>query len=84
MTLQFISKEEFIKHAAFNCIGQLSESDKESIRNNPDPTELHFGLGNFVRNEYIYDNKQIQFKYSSEDDLSSKIIQTVISTLIKE
>ena len=84
MKIQFISKDEFIDYAAYDCIEQSPEEDRSNIRNNPDPTFHHFGLGTFIRNEYIYDNEQIQFEYESEDDLSREIIEAMISILTQE
>ena len=81
MNVQFLSKEEFVNHVANDCLEQLTVEDKIKMKANPDPTLYHFGLGMFLRNNYIYGNKRIKFEIDSADDLSGEIIDRMMSIL---
>ncbi|MDW7661849.1 MAG: hypothetical protein SCL54_10565 [Bacillota bacterium] len=84
MNMLFLSDIEFIEFAAHDCLNQLSEISKDRLNENPDPILNHFGLGMFIRNNYIYGNNSIRFEVNSPDDLSSKIIDRMMAILSDE
>lgn len=83
LSLQFLSKIEFIEHTANDCLSKLSEDDKEHMKENPDPLQYHFGLGLFIRNNYIHGNSSIRFEVDSPDDLSSEIVDRMMVMLLE-
>ena len=74
------------KNEAFAQLdAMLSEEDKSAIMNG-DPIEFHFSLGMWIRNNWIYEQKEADVKHLAElfskypdflipDDLSSDIIK---------
>ncbi|WP_343186990.1 DUF6794 domain-containing protein [Anoxynatronum sibiricum] len=79
-----MSKKVFIEHIAQDCLSQLNDDDKKHMKENPDPFQYHFGLGMFIRNNYIYGNNSIKFEFESPDDLSSEIIDRMLEILSEE
>ena len=47
-------KEIFIDKTAEKVFAELSPEDKRFLVENPDPIKHHFGLGMYIRNEFIY------------------------------
>ncbi len=76
MNVQFLSKQEFIEYTAHDCLSQLSDEEKEHMKEIPDPLQYHFSLGMFMRNNYIYGNSSIHFEVDSPDDLSGEIVDS--------
>ncbi len=84
LSLHFLSKNEFISYAAHDCLSQLSEDNKEHMKENPDPLQWHFGLGMFIRNNYIHGNGSIHFEADLPDDLSGEIVDRMLVILSEQ
>ena len=78
--LSEMDEEQFVEYVANDCISRLSEKDKQTLRENPDPIALHFGYGMYIRNHYIH-GKRLKFMCLSSDDLSADIIERIIAKL---
>ena len=76
-------KEAFIQDTTKKVIAELTQKDKDFLLTHPDPSEHHFGLGLYIRNQYIH-GKKLGFLYAFADDLSTEIVEMVIKTLQKE
>ena len=76
-------KEAFIRDTTEKVIAELTQEDKEFLLAHPDPIEHHFGLGLYIRNQYIH-GKDLGFIYAFADDLSGEIVERVIRVLQQE
>ena len=72
-----MTQEMFIEQTAQDVFDGLTPGDKKYLRQHPATWEHHFGLGLYIRNNYIH-GKKLDFFYGHADDLSSKIIAKVI------
>ena len=70
-------KEIFIDKTAEKVFAELSPEDKRILVENPDPIMHHFGLGLYIRNEFIY-GKDLGWWAMFPDDLSVEIVGKVI------
>ena len=59
----------------------LSQEDRNHIFWHPNSTEHHFGLGLYIRNNYIH-GKDLPFAYLQADSLSSEITARIASMII--
>ena len=75
-----MTHEEFVESTAKKVLKKLSREDKDYILEHPEPYEHHFGLGLTIRNKYIH-GKKLDFLCFSPDDLSSEIVERIISLL---
>ena len=78
------SRKEFIKSVAKDVISGLKESDKEYMRNNPEPIMYHFTLGLYIRNKYIHGKELPFMSYGFPDDLSGDIVEEIIKRLTSD
>ena len=72
----------FVNRVADEVVAELDEKDKEYIRENPDSGKYHFGLGLYIRNEYIYGREQnFAIVFKEPDDVSDDILKRIIFLL---
>ena len=72
-----MTEEKFIEETAQAVFDGLTPGDKKYLIQHPETWEHHFGLGLYIRNEYIH-GKKLGFFHLHADDLSSKIVARVI------
>lgn len=77
-------KEKFITSAAEDLAAGLSGTDKAALLKAPDYTDHHFGLGLYIRNHYIYANKELRLPAIMADGLSHQIFDQTIAILRRE
>ena len=82
------SLDDFLEAIADQCLSELDEENKQAIRNEPDAIMLHFGLGSYIRNTYIYPQKAFNngvdpFPNLWTDDLSLNVTKIIIDKLTK-
>ena len=81
------SLDDFLEAIADQCLSELSKEDKQTLRNEPNPILYHFGLGTYIRNNFIYPQKEFNNGSSPflipADDLSHKVIEIIIEKLTK-
>ena len=70
-------EQEFIEQTFEDAYSQLTEKDKITLLDHPDPADHHFGYGMYIRNHYIH-GKELSFPVLLADDLSSSIIERII------
>ena len=77
------TKEEFIREVGEKCLAELTEEEKQKIRDNPCTTSYHFGYAMYIRNRYIHgkDWSEAGF-WDDPDDLSARIMAYIISRLL--
>ncbi len=73
--------DDFVDRVAKDVLEKLNDKEKEYIFLHPDSTTHHFGLGLWVRNNYIH-GKELDFECWHPDNLSSEIMDRVASLLI--
>ena len=49
----------FLENVANCCIGKMTEETKQKLRNEPNPVLYHFGIGGYIRNEFLYAQKNL-------------------------
>ena len=90
--IDYQSTEDFLTAVAKKCLSDLSEEDKQIFLKETDPTAYHFGIGLYIRNNYIYPQKEFEHADNfadifdltvSADAYSSKVIKKMLS-LLKE
>ena len=70
--------EEFVNEVADDCYADLTEEQKEIIRDNPIALDYHFGYCMYIRNNYIYNNvENLDFEVEP-DELSGTIMNVLI------
>lgn len=74
--------DDFVDWAANDVLTKLDNKEKEYIFLHPDSTTHHFGLGMWVRNNYIH-GKELDFEFWHPDDLSSDITMRLASLIIE-
>ena len=72
---------EFVDDVAKNIADDLNQSEREFIIGTPEPFQQDFGLGLWIRNNYIH-NRELDFYYRDADSLSTIILERVASLLI--
>ena len=72
-----VTEDEFIVQTAQEVFDGLTPGDKKYLRQHPETWEHHFGLGLYIRNNYIH-GKKLDFLCFDADGLSSKIVAKVI------
>ena len=70
-------KKKFVEETSKKVYEELEEEDKRFLCEHPDPFEHHFGLGLYIRNEFIH-GKDLHFFYLQPDDLSNEVVEKVI------
>lgn len=73
-------ESEFVEYVAQDVLLQLSDEDKDFLLEHPDPIDYHFGLGLYIRNNYIH-GKKLGFFVFRPDSLSTTIVGRVIEML---
>ena len=73
-------KKEFVERVSEDVLRDLTVGEKQYLRSHPDPYEHHFGLGMYIRNEYIH-GKDIGFLAFMPDSLSAEIVEKIIDKL---
>lgn len=70
--------DNYVKEIANKVIKELSQEEKEKLINDSDYTEEHFGLGLYIRNNYIYSKIDLPV---DADDMSYDIFNEIIEML---
>ena len=70
-------KDAFVKETARKVLADLDNEDKKTLMEDPDPATYHFGLGLYIRNEFIH-GKDLGFRAFDYERLSGEIIEEVI------
>ena len=78
----FIPTEEdrqaFIEDVARKCIADMTEEEKQTFMDDPDPLNYHFGYGMYIRNKYLRGKElPIEFIYDA-DRMSGQILEKII------
>ncbi len=73
-------ESEFVEYVSQDVLLQLSDEDKDFLLEHPDPIDHHFGLGLYIRNNYIH-GKKLGFFIFRPDSLSTTIVGRVIEML---
>lgn len=71
-----------VEEVADEVISRLDSKEIDSIRHHPSSTDMHFGLGLWIRNEYIHSGKMGSALIA--DDISSEITKTIAAKLLPE
>lgn len=71
-----------VEEVADEVISQLDSQTIDQIRNHPSSTDMHFGLGLWIRNEYIHSGKMGPVFMA--DDVSSEITGIIASKVLPE
>lgn len=79
---QEAQKPMTVEEVANEVISRLGDQDIDCIRHRPSSSSMHFGLGLWIRNEYIYSRKM--GSAGEPDSVSSKITQLIASKLLPE
>ena len=82
----------YIESTANDAISKLPDDAIEYLKTHPDPGEHHFGIGLWIRNNYIYPElnnlfsieENIDFFFLSPDTLSNAILECMIEIVTKE
>ena len=77
------NESEFVEYVAQDVLLQLSDEDKDFLLEHPDPIDHHFGLGLYIRNNYIH-GKKLGFFVFRPDSLSTTIVGRVIEIIQDE
>lgn len=77
--IDYTTSAGFVRSVGEDCLENLSEDDKEYIREHPYANDYHFGYAMFIRNHYIY-NHDLEFEHEP-DSLSGTIMDYIISKL---
>ena len=64
-------------------IKYVTDEDKDFLLEHPDPIDHHFGLGLYIRNNYIHGKKLVFFVFRP-DSLSTTIVGRVIEIIQDE
>ena len=70
--------DRLVNEIAKNIINDLDEAAKTKLKKHPPYN--HFGIGLYIRNNYVYNNKKIKYKVDA-DDLSSKVYYRILDIL---
>ena len=82
--IDFLENEEkYVDEIAAKCLSEMTEEDKQVFREHPNPYEHHFGYGMYIRNQYLYGN-ELSVPAIIADNLSSRILEKIIDTILKE
>lgn len=81
------TKQDLMRHID----AKLTPEERQQLLQVTDPLDLHFGFGTWIRNQYIYDNDDIdvaaiyypeeQFVLYHADELSEQIIEDFLKYL---
>ena len=82
--IDFLENEEkYVDEIAAKCLSEMTEEDKQVFREHPNPYEHHFGYGMYIRNQYFYGD-ELSVPAIIADNLSSRILEKIIDTILKE
>lgn len=82
MDNQEVQKPMTVEEVANEVIARLGDQEINRIRHHPSSSSMHFGLGLWIRNEYIHSGKM---GFAGEpDSVSSEITQLIASKLLPE
>lgn len=73
-------EQEFIEQTVEDAYSKLTEKDKQTLLEYPDPVDHHFGYGMYIRNHYIH-GKELSFPVPFADSLSSVIVERIIKKI---
>ena len=73
-------EQEFIEQTVEDAYSKLTEKDKQTLLEHPDPVDHHFGYGMYIRNHYIH-GKELSFPVPFADSLSSVIVERIIKKI---
>ncbi len=76
------NRQAFIEDVARKCIADMTEEDKQAFRNDPDPSNYHFGYGMYIRNNYLR-GKELPIEFTFDADRMSGLILERIIELVK-
>jgi hypothetical protein len=71
-----------IDEAVEDVIAQLDEEEIDDVRRYPSPTRMHFGLGLWIRNNYVHSGRM--GTVSSPDSLSWTVSEEIARKLLPE
>lgn len=71
-----------VEEVADDVISQLDEQEIDEVRRHPSSTDMHFGLGSWIRNEYIYSGKMGPVLIA--DSVSSEITEAIAKKALPE
>ena len=85
------TKQEILDKMLHVVLNDLTDKDKEYILEHPKAIYHHHGLGTWIRNEYVHNNK-LEDRFSIEigdvrmcpDDISDLLIEEIIKVLQSE
>ena len=49
----------FLEDVAKCCLWEMTENTKQKIKSEPNPILYHFGIGGYIRNEFLYPQKNL-------------------------
>lgn len=75
-------RQAFIEDVARKCIADMTEEEKQTFRDDPDPSNYHFGYGMYIRNKYIR-GKELPIEFTYDADRMSGLILERIIELVK-
>lgn len=70
--------DNYVKEIANKVINELSKEEKEKLLKISDYSGVHFGLGLYIRNNYIYNKIDLNV---DADDMSYDIFNKIIEIL---
>lgn len=82
MGIQKANEFMTVEEVADDVISQLEDQAIDQVRHYPSSTDMHFGLGMWIRNEYIYTGKMGPVVMA--DSLSSEITEAIAKKLLPE
>lgn len=95
MKLRYVDYQNtalFLEAVAKKCVSELTEEDKKVLLRENDSSAYHFGIGLYVRNNFIYPQKKFESadNYAEildlivcADDHSDTVVKLMIELLKK-
>ena len=91
MKLRYVDYQNtalFLEAVAEKCVSELKEEDKKILLQENDSLTYHFGIGTYIRNNFIYPQKEFESddNYAEIFDLiayADKHSNTVVKLMIE-
>ena len=86
------STEDFLTAVAKKCVSELTDEDKQLLREKADSSVYHFSIGLYIRNEFIRPQKKFESAdnhadvfdlIARADDHSDTVVKLIIDLLKK-
>jgi hypothetical protein len=83
----------FLEDVAKCCLWEMTEETKQKLQSEPNPILYHFGIGGYIRNEFLYPQKKLIPSATAEqkakiedlirraDDYSLSVIECIIEKI---